>query len=189
MLATKKDGSTRFCIEYRKFNGVMKRDRWPLSLTDEIFDEVKGSTVFTTLDLFQGYWQLKMHDSCKDLTTFIYRYGTFQFEVMPFNLKNSGATFQRMMNNLLANFSNVECYVDEVIVHSATMEEHIQNLETVMSLLRKHGLRVRLSKCFFMQPKLQLLGHVIYRYGVHTDEGKVQKIRNAQPPGDAKDLR
>ena len=93
------------------------------------------------------------------------------------------------MNNLLANVSNVQCYVDDLVVHSATMEEHVKHLEKVMSLLRNRGQRVRLSRCFFMQPRVQLLGHIIERYGFHTDEDKVQKIRDAHSPGDAKELR
>ncbi len=189
VLATKKDGSSRFCIDYRKVNAVMKREGWPLPLIDEIFDEVKGSTVFTTLELFQGYWQIKMHESCKEMTNFICRYGTFQSEVMPFGLKNSGATFQRMMDNLLANVSNVKFYVDDVVVHSAAMEEHTENLEKVISLLRMHDLRVILSKCFAIQTKVQLLDYAIDSYGAHADEDKVQKIGGAQAPDDAKELR
>ena len=114
-----------------------------------------------------------MHESCKAKTTFICKYKTLQFEVMPFGLKNSGATFQKMMDKLQANVSNVKCYVDGVVIHSATMEKHVEHLEKVMSLLRKHGLRVRLSKCFFMQPRVQLLVHVIDKCGAHTDEDKV----------------
>ncbi len=79
VLVTKKDGIPRFCIDCRKLNAVMKQDRWPLPLIDELFDEVKESTVFKTLDLCQRYWQIKMHESCKEMDTFICRYGTFQF--------------------------------------------------------------------------------------------------------------
>ncbi len=179
VLVTKKDGRPRFCIDYSKLNAVMKRDRRPLPLIDEIFDEVRGSTVFTTFKRFQGYWKIKMHEPYKEMTNFICRYGTFDFEVMLFGLKNSGVTFQRMIDNLLANVSNVKCYADNVIVHSVTMEEHIKHLEKVMSLLRKHGLRARLINCFFMHPRVQLLGHIIDRYGVHIDEDKAQKIRDA----------
>ncbi len=108
---------------------------------------------------------------------------------MPFGLKNSGATFQRMMDNLLANVSTMKCYVDDVVIHSATMKEHVQRLEKVMLLLRKHGLRVCFSKCFFMQPRVNLLDHVIDKCCVHIDEDKVRKVRDAQPPGGAKGLR
>ena len=92
-----------------------------------------------------------MDEACKEKTTFICRYGTYQFEVMPFGLMNSGATIQRMMDNILANVSNVKCYIDDVVIHSATEEEHMVHLETVMKLLRKHGFRMRLKKCHFMQ--------------------------------------
>ena len=107
VLTTKKYGSPRFCVDYRRLNAVMKRERWPMPRVDEIFDEINGSTVFTTNDLFQGYWQIKMEESCNEKTTIICRYGTFQFEVMPFGLMNSGATFQRMMDRILANVENV----------------------------------------------------------------------------------
>ncbi len=86
VLFTKKDESPRFCIHIRKLNAVIKLDRWALLLIDEIFDEVKGRIVFSKLDLFQGYWQIKIHESCKAMTTFNCRYGTFQFEVMPLGL-------------------------------------------------------------------------------------------------------
>ena len=141
------------------------------------------------LEIFQGYWQIKMHESCNEMKNFICRHGTFQFEVIPFGLKYSAATFQNMMDSLMANVCNVKCYVDDVVVHSASVEEHVQHLEKVMSLLRKHRLHVRLRNCFFMRPRVQLLGHVIDECGVHTDEYKLHKIRDAQPPGDARELR
>ena len=118
----RKDRSLRFYIYYLKLNAEMKRGRWPLELIEDIFNEVKGSTVFATLDLFQRYWQIKMHKSCKEMLTLICGYGMFQFEVMPFGLNNSGETFQRMMDNVLANASNVKCYVDDFLVHSAYMD-------------------------------------------------------------------
>ena len=97
----KKDGSSRFCVDFRKLNAVMKSDKWPVPCVEEIFDDLPGSSVFSTLDLFRGYWQIKIDDTCKEKTTFICKFGTYQFEVMPFGLKNSGATFQRMMDNIL----------------------------------------------------------------------------------------
>ena len=94
VIATKKDGQPRFCVDYRQLNRVMKGDRWPIPLIQEIFDELKGSKVFTTLDLFSGYWQILMCDCCAEKTTFVCRYGTYQFQVMPFGLMNAPATFQ-----------------------------------------------------------------------------------------------
>ena len=189
VIVTKKDGNPRFCIDYRRLNAVMKRDRWPMPRVDEIFDEISGSKIFTTIDLFQGYWQIKMEESCKKKTTFICRYGTYQFEVMPMGLMNSAATFQRMMDKILANVDNVRCYIDDVVIHSKTKEEHVTHLKTVFDLLRKNGLRLRLKKCFFMQPRVELLGHYVDADGVHVDHAKVGKIRNAIAPRDRKSLR
>ena len=100
----------------------------------------------------------------------ICKFGTYLFEVMPFGLKNSGAIFQRMMNNILVNEINVEFYFDDVIMYSETEESHLKHLENLSSLLIKHGLRFRLRKCSFMQPRVELLGHCIDKEGIHTDE-------------------
>ena len=89
VLVTKKDGSTRFCVEYRRLNAVTKRGRWPVPRLDEIFDKAQGSRVFTTIDLFQGYWRIKMEESCTEMTTFISKNGTCQLEMMFFGLSNS----------------------------------------------------------------------------------------------------
>ncbi len=89
----------------------------------------------------------------------------------------------------MATVIKVKCYVYDVVFHLATMEEHVKNLEKVMSLLHKHGLRVRLSKFFLIKPRVQLMDHAIGRYGVRTAEIRLNKVRNAQPPGDLKDLR
>ena len=159
----------------------MKSDKWPVPCVEKIFDDLRGSSIFTTLDLFQGYWQIKMDETCKEKTTFVCKFGTYQFEVMPFGLKNSGGTFQRMMDNILVNESNVKCYVDDVVIHSDTAESHVKHLENVFALLLKHGLRIRLKKCSFMQPRVELLGHCIDKEGIHTDERKVQNIRDAHP--------
>ena len=101
VLAMKKDGSSRFFVDFRKLNAEMESDEWPVPCVEEIFDDLPGSSVFSTLDLFRGYWQIKIDDTCKEKTTFICKFGTYQFEVIPFRLKNSGATFQRMMDNIL----------------------------------------------------------------------------------------
>ena len=185
VLATKKDDSQRFCIDFRNLNAVMKSDKWPVPFVEEIFDELKGSSIFTTLDLFQRYWQFKMDEIFKDKTTFIFKFGMYLLEVMLFGLKNSGATFQRITDNTLLNVSNVKSYVYGVVVHSATEE----SLENVFALLLKHQLRIRLKKCSFMQPRVELMGHCIEKESIHTDERKAQTIRDAHPPRSREVLR
>ncbi len=127
----------------------MHADRWPLPRVDEILDDMRGSSVFTTIDLFQGYWQIKMDETCKEKAAFICRYGTFQFEVMQFGLMNSQATFQRMMDRILLNVAKVRCYVDDVVIFSKNTEEHASHLENVFAILKNNGLRLRIKKCFY----------------------------------------
>ena len=189
VIAAKEDGSPRFSVDYRKLNSVMHADYWHLSRVDEILDDMRGSSVFTTIDLFQGYWQIKMDETCKEKAAFICRYGTFQFEVMPFGLMNSQATFQRMIDRILLNVANIRCYVDDVVIFPKSTEEHARHLENVFAILKNNGLKLRIKKCSFMHPNVELLGHIVDKNGVHVDDQKVEKVRDAIPPTTRKELR
>ena len=102
VLVKKKDGSTRFCMDYRKVNEVTRKDAYPIPRVDDILDTLAGSTWFTTLDLKSGYWQVEVAGKHQEKTTFCTQEGLFEFNVMPFNLCNAPATFQRLMNSVLA---------------------------------------------------------------------------------------
>ena len=160
VLATKKDESPRFCIDLGKLNSVMKSEKCPAPRVEETFEDLSGSSAFSNLCLFQDYWQIKMDEVYKDNTTSICKFGTYWFEVMPFDLKNSGATFQKM-DNILFSVTKLKCYVDDVVIHSENVESHAKHLENVFALLIKHGLCILLTKCSFMQPRVQLLGQCI----------------------------
>ena len=189
VIASKNDGKSRFCVDYRALNRVMKADRWPLPHFEEIFDDLRGSNVFTTLDLLSGYWQIKLDESCKEKNTFVTRYGTFQFDVMPFGLMNAPSTFQRMMDHVIKDLPLVRVYVDDVVIFSQTMEDHMKHLQIVMSRISDYYLKVKLSKCFFAQPQVYLLGHVVDKHGVHVDDEKIQVIKNTPIPVTRTDLR
>ena len=167
----------------------MHADRWPLPRVDEILDEMKGSNVFITIDLFQGYGQIKMDEVCKNKAAFICRYDTFQFEVMPFTLMNFQATFGRMMDRILLRVNNVRCYVEDVVIFSGNEEEHLKHLDNVFAILKENGLRLRIKNCSFMQSSVELLGCIVYKYGVHVYEEKIPKIKKASPPTTRKELR
>ena len=141
VIATKKNRSPLFCVEYRKLNSVMLVDCWPLPRVNKILDDMRSSSVFTTIDLFQGYWQIKMDETCKEKAVFICRYEKFQSVVMPFGQMNSQATFRRMMDRILLNVANVRCYIDDVVIFSKNTEEHASHLENVFAILKNNGLR------------------------------------------------
>lgn len=184
VIATKKDGKPRFCVDYRMLNQRIKPSRWPIPHIEEIFDELKGSRLFTTLDLFQGYWQVKMAEACKEHTTFVTRYGTFSFEVMPFGLINAPATFQKMMDHILRDLPFARAYLDDVVIHSKTLEEHLEHLQLVFERLRQHQLKLRVEKCSFCSENVELLGHVVTSDGVKTDPKKIEAVREAPVPQD-----
>ena len=123
-----------------------------------------------------------MAEECMEMTTFVSKFGTFKFEVMPFGLKNAPATFQRMMDHLFRDVAFVCVYLDDFVVFSRSMEENLGHLKEVFALLAKFKLKVKIEKCEFAKPRVSLLGHVVDSTGVSTDEGKVRAIQEAPRP-------
>ena len=189
VMATKKDGKPRFCVDYRTLNQVMKPDRWPLPKIEVIFDDFEGANVFSTLDLFSGYWQVRMAEQCKEVTTFVCRYGTFKFEVMPFGLMNAPSIFQRMMDLIFRNCPFVRVYLDDVVFFSADLKEHVEHLSAVFATSAKHGLKLKVSKCSFAHSKIKLLGHVIDADGIAVDTDKIEVIKSAPIPVTTTEIR
>ena len=182
VIAQKKDGKPRFCVDYRELNKVMKADRYPIPNIEEILEELKGHKYFTTLDLFSGYWQIRVAEELKEVTTFTCKLGTFCFEVMPFGLMNAPATFQRMMNEVLKGLSFVRVYLDDVVIFSNTEREHLDHVLTVLERLAEYNLKIKVTKCDFFQEQLELLGHIVSENGIEVDPEKIAKINNVPVP-------
>ena len=142
----------RFCVDYRTLNKVMKPDRWPLPKIKEILEDLCGSSYFTSLDIFSGYWQIQLDEQCKENTTFTSRFGTFQFEVMPLGLMNAPATFQRMMDSILRTIPFARLYLDDVVIFSKHLKGHLNHAQAVLHILKRHGLKIKASECAFAQP-------------------------------------
>ena len=177
----KKDGSTRFCIDYRK---VTRKDAYPLPRIDMTLDMLHGSEWFTTLDLLSWYWQVEMAEADKEKTTFCTTEGLYQFRVMPFGLCIAPASFQRLMDLVLSGLQWSQClvYLDDIVVLGRSFEEYIRNLDSVFQRLRESGLRLKPSKCAFFQKEVRYLGHIISRDGITTDPEKTAKVATWQVP-------
>ena len=137
VLIRKKDGSTRFCVDYRKLNNVTRKDSFPLPRVDVTLDALNGAKWFSTLDLKSGYWQIELDSADKEKTAFSFGQGLWQFTVMPFGLCNAPATFERLMEAVLKGLSWDIClvYLDDIIVHTRSFDQHLMNLKCVLDRL------------------------------------------------------
>ena len=182
VIVKNKDGSSRFCVDYRKLNDVTIKDAYPLPRVDESLDQLSGSKWFSCLDLNAGYWQVEMEPVDAEKTAFTSRKGLFEFTVMPFGLCNAPATFERLMETDLAGLLWQICliYLDDVIVIGKDFGDMIKNLSLIFERLQEAGLKLKPRKCKLFAKKVEFLGHVISKAGVKTDPSKTRCIEKCQ---------
>jgi len=150
-------------VDYRRLNSVTRRDAYPLPWIDSCLDALSGAHLFSTFDLRASYHQVPMHEDDADKTTFIVRTGTYRFKRIPFGLCNAGSTFQRVMDLALSGLNYNMClvYLDDIIVYSSSVEEHIERLGLLFEKLRKANLKLKPSKCRLLKTEVSFLGHVV----------------------------
>jgi hypothetical protein len=161
-MVLKKDGSTRFCVDYRKLNAITRRNSYPVPLVQDVFDAMAKAKIFSTMDLKNGYWQLSMDPESIPKTAFVVPSGLYEFLRMPFGLTNAPASFQKAMNRVLAGLGTfAQVFIDDIVIWSKTPEEHASHLQQVFARLRDAGLRLKTSKCHFGLEEVELLGHSV----------------------------
>eukprot|EP00253_Pinus_taeda_P011178 PITA_11178 len=191
LFVKKKDGTFRMCIDYRQLNKLTIKNKYPLPRIDELFDQVKGATVFSKIDLRSSYHQIRIKEEDIAKTTFRTRYGHYEFVVLPFGLTNAPATFMCLMNSIFHQYLDrfVLIFIDDILVYSRTVEEHQEHLRKVLQTLREHQLYAKFSKCDFFKEEIQYLGHVISKEGIAVDPEKIKAIMDWPVPKDVADIR
>jgi len=172
LLSRKKDGTMRFVIDYRKVNDVTKRDEYPMPNIRDLIDELNGSCIFTCLDLPSAYWHIPMEEFSIEKTAFEIPRGKFEMLRMPYGLKNSQATHQRLMDNVLKEVPKTSAYVDNVLAHSQSFSEHLDCLGKGLSRISQSNLGLRLDKCEFAKKEVEQFGLAISEKGIKpTNQG------------------
>ena len=185
VLVRKKDGSLRFCIDFRKLNSLTVKDYHPLPHICETLESLAGAAHFSTFDMNSGFWQGPMDEESKQYTAFtLGSMGLYECESMPFGLCNAPPTFQRLMQNCLGELNLTYCliYLDDVIVFSDTPDEHLRRMRVVFDRLCEHGLKLKPSKCEVFKSEINYLAHHVSWKGVLPSKKNLESIAQCPPP-------
>ena len=191
IMVKKKDGTWRLCVDYRQLNSNTVKNKYPIPIIEDLLDELFGAQILSKIDLRSGYHQIRMKAEDIHKTTFSTHLGHFEYVVMPFGLTNALATFQSLMNSILAQHLRKFALVffDDILIYSSTMTDHVTHLRSVLEVLRGNKLYAKMSKCSFAQSEIEYLGHIISKDGVATDPHKLSIIKQWPSPTTITQLR
>lgn len=191
ILVKKPHGATRLCIDYRKLNSITEKTATPLPKINEIFDHLSNAKYFSSLDMFQGYYQLGVAEDSRKYTAFATHLGLFEFLKLPFGVCNGPSCFNSAMASALRGlqWKYVLTYIDDLLVYSSTFSEHIERLNLVFQRFREANLKLKPSKCFFLQKELTFLGHTISAKGIKPNDEKIKIVKAFQVPKTAKNIK
>ena len=186
----KRDGKVRVCGDFKvTINCTLEVDKYPLPKPADLFATLAGGKKFTKLDLSQAYQQLPLEEKSRKLVTVNTHRGLFRYTRLPFGVASAPAIFQKLMDSILQGIPRVICYIDDILITGVSDQDHLQNLSLVLQQLTKHNIRVKKSKCEFLMPSVEYLGHKVTAEGLHAMESKLDAIVQAPQPRNLQELR
>lgn len=190
VLVPKRDGTMRFCIDFRQVNALSKVDPYPMPRIDDLVERLGKAKYISTIDLSRGYWQVPLSQRAKEVTAFRTPFGLFHFQVMPFGLQGAPACFQRLMDRVLAGVHEfAAAYLDDVVIFSHNWSDHCDHLRQVLGRIREAGLTINPKKCALGKKEVSYLGYVIGSGVIRPQVEKVEAISSCAPPTTKKKVR
>eukprot|EP00961_Rhodomonas_salina_P244500 3304738-Rhodomonas_salina.1 len=174
LFAPKKDWGLRLCIDYSVLNAQTVKDRFPIPHAEDLFDTLCGSKVFSKLDLFSGFWQIRVDPDSIHKTAFRTPFGQYKWLSMPMGLSNSPSVFQRLVSRILGNLDFVEVFMDDILIHSPDHTSHLAHIETILKILQDNSLTAKLTKCEFFAQSVECLGHIVSADGISMEPSKTK---------------
>ena len=189
VVGRKRDGSIRLCVDMRQVNRAVVTDGYPLPRIEDVLDRLRGSKVFSRLDLKDAYHQLELHPESRELTTFVSHQGLYRYRRVNFGLASAGPCFQRVMASMLKGIDGVEVYLDDILCHAPTQREHDLRLQEVLARFLAHQVRVNWDKSQTNQKEISFLGYLVSAAGVTIDPERIRPLLEAPDPRDERGLR
>nr|KYP56520.1 Retrovirus-related Pol polyprotein from transposon opus [Cajanus cajan] len=190
VMVKKSNGKWRMCVDYTDLNKACPKDAYPLPSIDRLVDGASGYAMLSFLDAYSGYNQILMYPPDEEYTAFITEQANYCYHVMPFGLKNAGATYQRLMDKVFINQigRNLEVYVDDMVIKTKSAADHAQDLEEILQQVRRHNMRLNPEKCVFGVQGGKFLGFMITRRGIEANPDKCQALINMRSPQNHKEV-
>ena len=189
VVAPKPSGEIRLCVDMRRANEAIIRERLPIPTVDEVLEELNGSTVFSKLDLRHGFHQVELHTDSRDITTFVTHDGLFRYKRLSFGVNAAPEKYQHIISQVIADIEGVVNIADDLIVHGKTVVEHDQSLHKLLARLEEKNLTLNGEKCTFGMGKVVFMGILLSKHGIGPTEEKVRAVKEATRPSSASEVR
>lgn len=191
VLVRKKSGELRLCIDYRELNKLLLKDNYPLPNIEDLIDSLHGKRYFTKLDLKNGFYHIRVAERSIKYTAFTTPFGQYEFRYMPFGLKVAPPRFQRYINQILVELirqTKVVAYMDDILVISETVEQHLEILKDVFKLFVANKLELRIDKCSFLQNEIEFVGYLVSEKGIKPTKEGVKAVQKIPVPRNIKEV-